>query len=116
MPTSARPPWVLLAPKGGELLRPLLDATEGFGGTWVTLDGSQISTEPGLFRTMHSRLSFPPYFGYNWDALEECLGDVRYWIDSDAVLFTLRMPTKLSRWTIFHCSLRSCAAQVSGQE
>jgi RNAse (barnase) inhibitor barstar len=38
--------------------------------------------EEDLFRAIASALQFPDYFGYNWDAFDECLREV----DSDVVL------------------------------
>lgn len=35
-----------------------------------------ITTADALFSQLARALEFPDYFGYNWDALDECLRDV----------------------------------------
>ena len=40
-----------------------------------------IRSKEKLFSVYARRLSFPGYFGWNWDAFEECLGD-RSWFDA----------------------------------
>lgn len=40
------------------------------------------ASEEDLFRSLASALQFPDYFGYNWDAFDECLREV----DSDVIL------------------------------
>ena len=42
----------------------------------VVLDGSRIETKAGFLDSVAAALGFPAYFGGNWDALDECLGDI----------------------------------------
>lgn len=44
-----------------------------------------IRTEHELFAALAEGLSFPDYFGYNWDALDECLGDLS-WISEGRIV------------------------------
>lgn len=50
----------------------------------VTVDERQ-ATRESLFRLFAERLRFPGYFGDNWDALEECLGDLS-WLPAGCVV------------------------------
>jgi RNAse (barnase) inhibitor barstar len=50
-----------------------------------TIDGSAILGKASLLAACASILSFPDYFGDNWDALEECLTDLN-WLDGRGVV------------------------------
>jgi RNAse (barnase) inhibitor barstar len=41
-----------------------------------------------LFKVFASRLSFPKYFGWNWDAFEECLHDLS-WLKNPTKIFII---------------------------
>jgi RNAse (barnase) inhibitor barstar len=40
-----------------------------------TVEGSSILDQRTFFEGFARALEFPPYFGHNWDAWDECLGD-----------------------------------------
>lgn len=42
------------------------------------LDGDAITDKATLLRAAGEALAFPPYFGRNWDAFEECLTDLSW--------------------------------------
>lgn len=51
------------------------------------LRGNKMKSRVSLFDEFSAALQFPYYFGENWDALEECLGDLN-WCPADGyVLF-----------------------------
>lgn len=45
-----------------------------------------INTKQELFNVVAERLSFPAYFGNNWDALDEGLADLS-WLDEQTICF-----------------------------
>jgi RNAse (barnase) inhibitor barstar len=53
----------------------------------VHLDGSGIGSKETFLDAVSAALTFPDYFGHNWDALDECLRDIEEpttveWTDS----------------------------------
>ena len=73
-------------------VRAVLEA-EGF--VQRTLEGSRIHGEASFFQEAARALGFPGYFGGNWDAFNDCLGDVVFgpaeriaviWRDADKSL------------------------------
>ena len=74
---SAAPPWssLLVLPKG-VVATTVVKAPPGF--VLCTLQGKKCRTAANLFAECARALSFPDYFGHNWDALEECLADLEW--------------------------------------
>ncbi len=48
--------------------------------------GSRCCTVKALFDEISAALQFPPYFGHNWDALADCLSDLRWLEGSHLIL------------------------------
>ncbi|HEY5127851.1 MAG TPA: barstar family protein [Bradyrhizobium sp.] len=48
---------------------------------------ANIAGKQELFATLAKQLSFPDYFGENWDAFEECLRDLS-WLPTGLVVLT----------------------------
>jgi hypothetical protein len=59
----------------------ILDAARGTG-----LDVARIDAQQGVLEAIAKALDFPEWFGRNWDALEDCLGDLSWRAGSGHVL------------------------------
>jgi RNAse (barnase) inhibitor barstar len=46
---------------------------------------ASLETKTDLFNFLAREFPLPDYFGHNWDALEECLGDLS-WLDDEIIL------------------------------
>lgn len=44
----------------------------------ITVHVGRIATKDELLSCLAEKLSFPDYFGYNWDALYDCLSDLSW--------------------------------------
>jgi hypothetical protein len=51
--------------------------------------GARARSEQALFDEFAAAWQFPPYFGNNWDALEECLADLA-WLPAQAYVLVMR--------------------------
>lgn len=75
--STASPPWsgLLVLPRGSSAAA-MIPAPAGF--LMPTIEGKKCRTSSSLFNEFARALSFPDYFGHNWDALEECLADFEW--------------------------------------
>lgn len=44
------------------------------------IDGERCHNQKNTFKEFSRKMKFPDYFGYNWDAFDECLNDLE-WLD-----------------------------------
>jgi RNAse (barnase) inhibitor barstar len=58
------------------------------------IDGASATDADGLFDQLSQAFRFPAYFGWNWDALSECLGDLQ-WLPADRYLVVIEHPKQL---------------------
>ncbi|MFG3506983.1 barstar family protein [Streptomyces sp. NPDC047821] len=53
------------------------------GRTYVArLDGREMQDTDAVFQQFYDGLRLPDYFGWNWNALSDCLGDLK-WLSAD---------------------------------
>jgi RNAse (barnase) inhibitor barstar len=52
------------------------------------LDGTRAGSRTGFFQEISHALSFPAYFGHNWDAVYDCLTDFN-WLPADGYVLVL---------------------------
>jgi len=43
---------------------------------YLVLDGTNITNKQQFLSSIGTLLKFPDYYGHNWDALDECLGNI----------------------------------------
>ncbi|MGW7068554.1 barstar family protein [Streptomyces sp. NPDC054855] len=73
--TRRRSPWVVFARHDDPWLSTETASLQKLGGRVIRLDGRELRKPTALFAAFAERLSFPAYFGHNWDALVDCLHD-----------------------------------------
>lgn len=49
------------------------------------LAGARLAGKPAIMAAMAEAFSLPDWFGHNWDALQDCLGDLS-WLDGGITL------------------------------
>ena len=87
----------------------ILEATRGGG-----LDVVAIDAEKNLFDSMARTLGFPDWFGRNWDALEDVLGDLSWRKADGHVLVFNRYPAGEELGILLDV-LRTCAEYWAGR-
>ncbi|MFF3090393.1 barstar family protein [Streptomyces nojiriensis] len=75
-------PWVHVVPEQGALPVDLL--LPETGRTYVVrLDGREMRDTDTVFLQFYDRLKLPDYFGWNWNALLDCLRDLDRLLPAD---------------------------------
>jgi RNAse (barnase) inhibitor barstar len=79
------------------------------------LDGTRIRDTAGLLDACSDALQFPAYFGNNWDALQDCLGDLSWLPDRGRVIlwdrFGVLATTDPEAWAIARDVFESAAKE-----
>lgn len=76
--------WVEDALEPAELARRAREA----GRPFARVDLARVGGKDALLSALAEGLRLPDYFGHNWDALEECLGDLE-WLEGAGALVLL---------------------------
>ena len=74
------------APQQG--MSDLFAAAEASGFSICRIDLAPVRDKAALFERVATALEFPDWFGHNWDALADCLGDLS-WLPADGFLILL---------------------------
>jgi hypothetical protein len=69
----------------------------GYGDTARVffIDGNFISNKEQFLKNIADTLQFPSYFGYNWDAFEECMTDLD-WLHAEKFCLAYESPEKFA--------------------
>ena len=93
------------------------DVVERAGWRCACIDARGIASKPAFLDAFADALHFPDYFGRNWDAFEECLGDLSWESLDDAkgIVIVLDRPDRFARnqpdeWAIARDVLTSAVA------
>ena len=73
---AGRQPSGVYAERSGASPAELREAAEQAGWQFAHLDTSSVVDKAGFLETASVAFRFPDYFGRNWDAFADCLGDV----------------------------------------
>ena len=84
------------------------------------LDGREIRDKQSFLQKMAEVMRFPDYFGYNWDALEECITDLD-WCPAARYILIYDYPETFSKaepeqWKIAYDILRSAVEYWQGTD
>ena len=84
------------------------------------LDGREIRDKQSFLQKMAEVMRFPDYFGYNWDALEECITDLD-WCPAARYILIYDYPEAFSKaepdqWKIAYDILRSAVEYWQGTD
>jgi len=58
---------------------PIAAAVKSLGFAYAEVELAGVHDKEGLLTALAEALAFPPWFGHNWDALEDCLTDMSWW-------------------------------------
>ncbi|MFH8785178.1 barstar family protein [Streptomyces roseoverticillatus] len=93
-PAALQEPWLRVVSRD-TIAREvdLLPASSGM--TFVArLDGAAMADGDGIFEQFWERFRFPDYFGWNWNALSDCLRDLN-WLPADRYLVVIENSAQL---------------------
>lgn len=96
------------------MARQIATEAEAAGLVVARIEGSAVTTKAEFLTTTASALSFPGYFGHNWDAFADCIGDLG-WLPGPGYVFLFEhfdqfAATDPRNWGVVLTILRRAAA------
>jgi hypothetical protein len=97
-----------------------VDGLQKLGTEIFYLDGREIRDKQSFLRKVAEVMRFPDYFGYNWDALEECITDLD-WVPAARYILIYDYPEVFSKvepeeWKMVNDILRSAVEYWQGTD
>lgn len=82
------------------------------GGAEIRIDLAALADKKQFIRLLAARLAFPEYFGFNLDALDECMCDLAWLPDDSRIIFLnaarikdarlrIQVEVMLSDWQVY---------------
>jgi hypothetical protein len=90
---TTRRPWLHILPEGTDPTE-LRSSTPIQSSLVIDFDGANMRSVDGVLGEFVREFQFPEYFGWNWAAFAECLGDLA-WFPARAYLLLIRQPDLL---------------------
>lgn len=53
----------------------------------ISIDLKHIHTDKAFLKYLYKQLQFPDYFGFNYDALDECMRDFSWFPESEIIIY-----------------------------
>lgn len=101
------------APQRG--MAELLAAAEASGFAISRIDLAEVRDKVALFQCLATALEFPDWFGHNWDAMADCLGDPSWQVaDGRLILLEHCDGFRASRGEDFATALQVFATAAEG--
>lgn len=91
---SKKAPWIAVLPSD-QWLRSSRSSKPSL--LFIEVKGGRCETRAALLKHFADRLKFPDYFGHNWDAFEECIGELEWLPAPGYVIVIVEADRLLSR-------------------
>jgi RNAse (barnase) inhibitor barstar len=75
-----------------------------YGFQLFYINGKNVTSKAEFFKAYAETMNFPDYFGYNWDAFNDCINDLN-WLSADEYILLYTQPESFannnpSEWSI----------------